>query len=527
MKYFGLLLLARLAVALCAGWVLSINAPAAEQPLAQSTIVLYNKAVADSVELAKFYAEKRGIAPDHVIGLTCSTEEEISREEYDTTIADPLREIFKQRHWWTLNESGKQSPVVTASAIHFVAAIKGIPLKIRSIPAYPGDQPRPVPIGSRNEASVDSELAVLALHSRQISGATQNPYFRSFRAISDFNDPTLLLVCRLDAPAAATVRALIADAIATEKTGLWGRAYVDAANKNVAGLAAGDEWLAEIVGQLHKVGIPVVYEDTPALFPDVYPTTDCALYYGWYAGTVAGPFARPDFRFVAGAIAVHIHSFSASTLRDENANWVGPLVSKGAAASLGNVYEPYLQLTSHLDIFNNRLLHGFTFAESAYMSIPALSWMSVMVGDPLYRPYASWLQIDAQAQSAKNTSAWKMYHEFAVKNAARPAAEFRALAAKTATSARNCPMLEDLGSIEVRDRNFSAATNDFKQARACYENRDDVLWVVLEEADAWVKQKKPKRAVDLIREALRTASDAPAAPLLKKMEQDLLESQKR
>jgi len=51
--------------------------------------------------------------------------------------------------------------------------------------------------------------------------------------------------------------------------------------------------------------------------------------------------------------------------------------------------------------------------------------------------------------------------------------------------------------------------------------------VVLEEADAWVKQKKPKRAVDLIREALRTASDAPAAPLLKKMEQDLLESQKR
>ena len=242
---------------------------------------------------------------------------------------------------------------------------------------------------------------------------------------------------------------------------------------------------------------------------------------------MAGPFARPDFRFVAGAIAVHIHSFSASTLRDENANWVGPLVSKGAAASLGNVYEPYLQLTSHLDIFNNRLLHGFTFAESAYMSIPALSWMSVMVGDPLYRPYASWLQIDAQAQSAKNTSAWKMYHEFAVKNAARPAAEFRALAAKTATSARNCPMLEDLGSIEVRDRNFSAATNDFKQARACYENRDDVLRVVLEEADAWVKQKKPKRAVDLIREALRTASDAPAAPLLKKMEQDLLESQKR
>ncbi len=91
--------------------LLLLNASAAEQPLAQSTIVLYNKAVSDSVELAKFYAEQRGIAADHLIGLTCSTEEEISREEYDRTVADPLREIFKQRHWWTLREPPGQAPV--------------------------------------------------------------------------------------------------------------------------------------------------------------------------------------------------------------------------------------------------------------------------------------------------------------------------------------------------------------------------------------------------------------------------------
>src|SRR5712691_8193063 len=89
----------------------------AEVPLAASTIVVYNKAVSDSVELAKFYAEQRSIAPDHLIGLNCSTEEEISREEYDRTIADPLREIFKQCHWWTLSEPLGQAPVVTASTI--------------------------------------------------------------------------------------------------------------------------------------------------------------------------------------------------------------------------------------------------------------------------------------------------------------------------------------------------------------------------------------------------------------------------
>jgi uncharacterized protein (TIGR03790 family) len=510
----------RLAVALCVGWVLAAVARG-EQPLAESTIVLYNKAVSDSVELAKFYAEKRGIASDHLIGLTCSIEEEISREEYDRTIAAPLREIFKQRRWWTLLESNEAPSVVMASAIHFVAVIRGVPLKIRATADYPGDQPSPGPIGSRNEASLDSELAVLALQSRQISGQTPNPYFQSFRAIGDFTSAILLLVCRLEAPTAPTVRKMIVDAVETEKSGLWGRAYIDAAHNTGAGLAIGDQWLAEVVGQLHKAGIPVVYDETPEIFPDAYPVTKCALYYGWYAGNIAGPFTRPDFRFVPGAIAVHIHSFSAATLRDPNANWVAPLVSKGAAASLGNVYEPYLQLTSRLDIFNDRLLHGYTFAESAYMSIPALSWMSVMVGDPLYRPYASWLQIDAQDHSAKEGDDWKMYHEFVVRNAIRPSSEFRALAGAAAVSARNCPMMEDLGSMEARAGNFSGATNYFQQARSCYSNRDDSLRVVLEEADAWVKQNKPKRAVDLIRNMLRIASDAPAASLLRKLERDL------
>ena len=500
--------------------LLLLDAAAAEQPLAQSTIVLYNKAVPDSVELAKFYAEQRSIAPDHLIGLNCSTEEEISREEYDTTIADPLREIFKQSHWWTLREPPGQAPVVTASTIHFVAIIKGVPLKIRSTTAYRGDQPRSGPPGSRNEASVDSELAVLGLYSRQISGPTPNSYFQSFRAINEFENATLLLVCRLDAPTAATVRGMIVDSIATEKSGLWGRAYVDGAHKTGAGFAAGDEWLAEVTTQLHRAGIPVVYDDTPAIFPNAYPMTDCALYYGWYAGNVAGPFTRPDFRFVPGAIAVHIHSLSARTLRDPRANWVGPLVLKGAAASLGNVYEPYLQLTSHLDTFNNRLLHGFTFAESAYMSMPALSWMSVMIGDPLYRPFATWLQIEPKSESARDKSNWEAYHEFAIKNVMRPAPEFRTLARQTASQTHNAPMIEDLGLMESRDRNFSAATDCFRPARTFYSNRDDILRVVLEEADAWVKQDKPKRAVDLIGSALRTSPDAPAALLLRKFEED-------
>ena len=249
--------------------------------------------------------------------------------------------------------------------------------------------------------------------------------------------------------------------------------------------------------------------------------TDCALYYGWYAPNVSGPFTDPDFHFVRGAIAMHIHSYSASTLRDPAANWVGPLLARGAAASVGNVYEPYLQLTVHPDILNDRLLHGFTFAESAYSAVEALSWMSVMVGDPLYRPYVAWTELETSRDYGKGAGNWKMYHDFAIKYFANSSAQYRTLARQAASRAQNCQMIEDLGAMEDTEGNFAAAASYFDQARTCYGSRDDLLRVVLEESAALINQKKPKRAVDLIRSVLRVVSDAPAAPLLRNLEHSL------
>lgn len=485
----------------------------AEKPLPPATIVVFNKDVRESIDLAKFYAEKRGIARDHLVGLSCSKDEEISREEYDTTIAGPLRAVFAERKWWKLRNSEGQD-TAASNSIRFVALIKGIPLKIRKTDDYPGDKSGSGPIAGQNAASVDSELAALATLSPRISGALPNPYFQSYKAITEFEDSALMLVCRLDAPAAATVRRMIVDAIETEKNGLWGRAYVDGANNNSGGLGVGDKWLAEIPPQLHRAGIPVVYENLPTILPEGYPLTDCALYFGWYSEKIAGAFAHPEFRFVPGAVAVHLHSYSASTLRDENANWAGPLVTKGAAATLGNVYEPYLQLTSQLNVLTDRLLHGFTFAESAYMSIQTVSWMSVMVGDPLYRPYAAWLNIEGE----KPASEWRAYHDFATANVSRPPAEFRAAARQLATRNRNGPMLEDLGLIEIHDGNLAGALGYFQQARTVYTKRDDIIRVVLHEADVLIKQNKQKRALELVRSILRISSDA---TLLKKLESQL------
>src|ERR1041384_7401605 len=110
----------------------------AEKPLAPATIVVFNKDVPESVELAKFYAEKRDIARDHLVGLSISKTEEISRDESDTMIRDPLRAIFKERGWWKLSEQAGGPITVSSNSIRFVALIKGVPLKIRAASNYPG-----------------------------------------------------------------------------------------------------------------------------------------------------------------------------------------------------------------------------------------------------------------------------------------------------------------------------------------------------------------------------------------------------
>jgi uncharacterized protein (TIGR03790 family) len=496
-------------------------APAADKPLSEMTVVAYNKAEPISEALAKLYAQQRGIPADHLVGLDCSIDEDVSRDDFEATIAQPLRNEFKIRQWWTFHTDGEGEERLTATSIRFLALIRGVPLKIRpSAQTNPEDPGGTGPINSHNEASVDSELTLLALNHHAINGAIPNPYFQSYRAIRDYENPNILLVCRLDAPTPEMVRRMIVDSISAEKNGLWGRGYVDSSHHSAPGAELGDKWMTGIVDQLHKVGIPVVLEDTPAVFPDGFPMNDAALYYGWYAGGITGPFTQPGFKFVPGAVAAHIHSFSASTLRDPNAGWTAPLIARGAAATVGNVYEPYLQLTAHLDILNDRLLHGFTFGESVYMSSQALSWMGIAVGDPLYRPFGSWLQIEGGKESGRGAQPWKAYHEFAVKNASRPAAEYRSLARQFAIRSRNGPMLEDLALMEMASNNFGAATAYLQQARACYTKRDDILRAVIEQSDTFIKDNKPRRALELIRSVLRVVPDAPAAALLRKLEQE-------
>jgi hypothetical protein len=271
---------------------------------------------------------------------------------------------------------------------------------------------------------------------------------------------TPLFVCRLDGPSDAIVRRMIDDSLAAEQKGLWGWAYLDARGITDPAYVEGDQWLTNAARLMRRKGIPVIADYAPETWRDGFPVTDAAIYYGWYEGDVSGPFARPGFRFVPGAVAVHLHSYSARTLRDPKVAWAAPLLVDGTAATMGNVYEPYLALTVNFDVLQDRLMNGLTLAEAAYAATRGISWMNVVLGDPLYRPYASWISLESDT-GAPNI--WQRYRKIVLDAGGDPLAAADALR-KLAAETKNSMPLEALAQTQAGAGDIDAALDTLAAA---------------------------------------------------------------
>jgi uncharacterized protein (TIGR03790 family) len=486
---------------------------------ADVTLVVYREADRESAELAHFYGSQRGIAKERIVGIPCSDLEEITREEYDRTIAEPLRRMFLERGWWRVTGSDNER-AVTANSIRFIALMKGVPLKISSVAGYAGDSPAPGPITTHNEAAVDAELATLGLFKRQISGVSANPYYRAFKPFPGSGSPAIMLVCRVDAPSFELARRMITDAKAVEASGLWGFAYIDSRSIKDGGLAEGDAWLNSIADDARKNGIPVIVDSGPDMFPAKYPMNHAALYYGWYNPGATGPFADPGFRFARGAVACHIHSFSAGTLRSDTQCWVGPLIARGAAATLGNVYEPYLALTTNLDILHNRLREGFNFAEAAYAGTRGLSWMTTFVGDPLYRPFQKNAQSATEDDPALQNE-WAAYREGARLWFSKDRATGEKALQQAGKRLRSGAIFEGLAGLQAREQDFRATLRSFDEARNFYGMSVDLVRVTYRQANLLKSLGRTGEAVALARKQLTSLRDRSSAALLERFVDEL------
>lgn len=356
---------------------------------AKSIVIVANQNDPDSVELARFYADEREIPRANIIALDLPLGEEISWTQYIEQLLTPLQRWLIDEKWIEaiemdlFDDVGRRKLSTAGHRISYLVTCRGVPLKIRAESTFPPDAPKGASPNLRtNRAAVDSELTLINQSAPRRDGLIANPVFGKSE-LGLFDGDTVVRVSRLDGPTYPAARRLVTSAIEAESRGLIGRAIVDIGGPH----AKGDEWFEEALKILQERNwVPQV--DRKRGTVKVTDRADgVAIYLGWYAGKINGPFALSNYEFAPGAIALHLHSFSAGSLRlQDGGGWTGPLVARGVAATVGNVYEPYMEFTHHPQRFIEALLAGATLGEAGFFSMPALSWQSILVGDPLYRP---------------------------------------------------------------------------------------------------------------------------------------------
>ena len=280
--------------------------------------------------------------------------------------------------------------------------------------------------------------------------------------------------------------------------------YLDLARKG-KGYEVGDQWLEKIASMNRKVGLSTVIDRHPDTYVTNYPMNDAALYFGWYSHHRNGPLLNEDFQFKRGAVAIHLHSYSAFELRNPDRRWCGPILAHGATATVGNVYEPFLALTHHLDVLHHRLLQGYTIGEASLMALPALSWQAVLLGDPLYRPFQTDLRVDLNERADRDYKALRHAQNQWGDDPGKLVPKLRTFANK----ANSGTVFEALGLLARENQEEEQAAAFFVAARDKFQNRSDRLRQDLHIMDVYRTAGNKETAILLLRKMKEDYSGLP------------------
>jgi len=445
-------------------------------------VVVYNSRIPESKAVAEYYAGQRHVPKNQVIGFDVSASEDISRAEFRDSLQKPLAKALSSRKLWRIasqvvksqtNHPPKDEFTVVESKIRYAVLCYGIPLRIESDPNLKEpetEQSRPEM--RRNEACVDSELALLPEIEQKLplAGPLRNPVYGLTNAALLHPTNGVLLVTRLDGVDPEIARGLVSKAKQAEDDGLWGRAYIDLRNIKDPNYKPGDDWIRNAGEICRRLGYETIVDENPETFPASFPMSQIAFYLGWYTQDVDGPFAEPSVEFMPGAFAYHLHSMSAITLRSRTQGWAGPLLAKGATATMGCVYEPYLAGTPDIAVFVARwVFSGFTFGEAAYASQPVLSWQTTVVGDPLYRPFGKSPELleSTLRQRQSPLLAWSYLRVLNINlaNGSRTAEAVEFLEQLKLTE-KSAVLMEKLGDLYTAQGKPSSAVHAYQQALA-------------------------------------------------------------
>jgi uncharacterized protein (TIGR03790 family) len=506
---------------------LNMLVPALFASEAEAVIVIYNSNLAESRNLAGYYAARRGIPTNQVIGLDLPSTETITRQEYRDRLERPLLRKLERAKLFTFASTikplGKDLPseiprIPVQTRIRYAALCYGVPLKIQHDPNLGEESAEKLQSELRkNEAAVDSELALLPASGLRLPafGPLASPVFGTTNRASLNPTNGVLMVCRLDGPTVEIARGLVDKAIQAETEGLWGRAYFDARGLLLGSSKVGDDWIKGAAEVTRRLGFETILDNKDERFPASFPMSQIAFYAGWYEydGQVSGPFTRPVVEFMPGAFGYHLHSFSAQTLRSATQYWAGPLLDKGVTATMGCVYEPYLEFTPNLGVFFHRFIHlGFSFGEAAYASQRTLSWQTTVVGDPLYRPFAKKpMQQHEELLARKNRliewSHLKVININLVTDL--PTTNLIEYLEQTPALTESPVLLEKLADLYLLRTQFSKAAENYKRAAQQASSRQQRIRVLLALARTLELFASPEEIYDAYQEFVKSFPEYP------------------
>ncbi len=443
-------------------------------------VVVFNTRVPESKQIADYYALKREVPTNQIFGFDLPTGEDMSRRDFEILLQLPLAKAIKANHLWHFNTelvpATNQQPQrliwkIDESKIRYAALCYGVPIRITADPNLQEQGSEKLrPEMRRNEAAVDSELALLPLINEKVplNGPVRNPFYGLTNEAQLHPTSGILLVTRLDGPSAGVAHDLVDKAIQGETDGLWGRTYFDLRNTTDPAYKPGDDWIRNASEICRRLGFETIVDNNPGTFPDGFPMSQIGIYVGWYAPNACGPFARPEVEFMPGAFAYHLHSFSAHPFRSATHAWVGPLLARGATATMGCVDEPYLGGTPDMTIFISRFMYsGMSFGEAAYACQPALSWQTTVVGDPLYRPFGKNPDLLKNELLARNSKLLEWYYLRLLNvnlAAGKPVSEGVTVLEQFDNTTNSAVLTEKLGDLYSAQGKPSSAAHSYQQA---------------------------------------------------------------
>jgi len=354
----------------CAVLALLAGCALAEAQTAKNVLVVVNEASATSRAIGDYYTKRRAIPLENTCRATMPATETISRAEYDAAVARPIGECLKSRG--------------VVEKILYIVTTSDVPLRIAASGEHANDG-----------ASVDSELAAfyadLHGHPHPLKGPLVNPFFAQRSSAFRHPDFPLYLVTRLTGYDFPDVRGIIDRALAARNRGKF---VIDLKS---ADDAEGNNWL-----RTAAIALPadrVVFDESDRVLSGV---KDVIAYASWGSND---PYRRErdlGFHWLPGAIVTEFVSTNGRTFKRPPDSWTlgnwgdrktwfagapqtltADYIHQGATGASGHVDEPWLQFTPRPDYLLPAYYQGRNLAESYWLSIPAVSWQNIVVGDPL------------------------------------------------------------------------------------------------------------------------------------------------